>query len=406
MLPVALLLAFQPAHAAETFEGRTYYWGDPHAHTAVSGDGNGNVTPVFDVARQNGLDWVALTDHQNNVTSAADFNALLARCRTETSSSFVCIPSAEFSGLRTRSTVYGHKNLYVFQDNDSALANLDLADFPTPTIAAGACATDLYKTATSVQSAFGPSLFWAHHETASAVATTTWACHSNAFEPVVEVYSSWGNALTYLPSYDPPSTRDNQTGDAPVSSATVQAALDQGIKVGFVAGTDEHESTPGSVCSSGRGVKPYGGGVTGVSLLAGAPFVRSAIYGELVAKRSLASTGPRVPVSVTWTAADGVHGPGETLALAAGSAVVLTVRVPTADVPYVTGVQAIGSSVVAPLSTSGGGVWSASIVSPPAWLYVAVAINGSTFYPKGCSDGGTDTREYVWSSPTWFTIAL
>lgn len=67
--------------ASENFEGYSYYLGDPHVHTGVSGDGGsadlgnctgvcGNVADVFPLARQAGLDWVAVADHINGLHAA------------------------------------------------------------------------------------------------------------------------------------------------------------------------------------------------------------------------------------------------------------------------------------------------------------------------------------------------
>ncbi len=397
------------AHAAETFDGRTYYWGDLHAHTGVSGDGSayedgdcpscGTLSGVFDTAKANGLDFVALTDHNNN-SLAADFNAMLVRCRSATTSSFICIPSTEMSALRSSDGAkYGHKNLYIFQDDDAKLQTLDLTDLPSPRIKTGQCSTDTYSTAASAAYAFGPTLFWAHHETATAVTTTDWSCHSDTYEPVVEVYSGWGDFLTYPSSYDPPSTADNNTGDVSPSVASVHAALDRGLKVGFVAGTDEHETTPGSVCSAQtRGPKPYGGGVTGISVPTGTSFKRSSLYYELVAKHSMATTGPRIPMSVTWTTASQTYGPGDTVTMKAGTPIIVTVKVPAAYASQVTTVSMIGSTTSTQLSAGSAGTWSATLTTLPSWLYAQAQVTGSS----SCVDGGTDTREFLWSSPTWF----
>lgn len=426
LFALLLCLVVAVGQAAETFGTHTFYFGDPHAHTGVSGDGSaleynncrtpvvcGSMAAVFDTARANGLDFVALTDHNNNVTSAADFNALLARVRAENSPTFVTIPGTEVSSLLTRNGPrYGHKSLYVWQDDDSRLANLSLANFPTPTIATGACAVDTYSTAAAVAAQFGPTLFWAHHPTATGVATTNWACHNQTYEPVVEVYSGWGNALTLNPDYDAPLPTDVSSLDAPADQATIHAALQTfGLKVGFVAGTDLHDTRPGMTCdraADGVTAHAYGGGLTMVVLDQGAPFTRSAIYGELVARRTLATTGPRVPVEVTWTTSDGVpHRIGEELTVTSGLNTMLTVKVPAAYDASVTGVSAIGFSTTIPLAKTGPGSWSVTIANAalPSWLYVAVAINGTIFYGATvCDDGGSDTREFVWSSPEWFTV--
>lgn len=81
---VALLfLSLTLALAAESFQGHTYWLGDPHAHTGLSRDaayqgdgcpGCGAAADVLSGARDQGLDWVAFTDHVNG-GQAADSEA-------------------------------------------------------------------------------------------------------------------------------------------------------------------------------------------------------------------------------------------------------------------------------------------------------------------------------------------
>ena len=42
----------------------------------------------------------------------------------------------------------------------------------------------------------------------------------------------------------------------------------------------------------------------------------------------------------------------------------------------------------------------------PSWLYVEVSIDGEAYYGAAgaCGDGGSDDREFVWSSPAWFEV--
>ncbi len=79
---------------------------------------------------------------------------------------------------------------------------------------------------------------------------------------------------------------------------------------------------------------------------------------------------------------------------------------------YVTGVEAVGYDGRMALDgrhpASGG---SRSRTTLPKWLYVEVAIDGAAYYGAGaCVDGARrrvgapDDREFVWSSPAWFTV--
>jgi hypothetical protein len=416
MIPA--ILAVSTTFAAEDFRGRTFYFGDLHAHTGVSPDafameyGNcneplecGAVEDVFETARANALDFVALTDH--TTSDDGEFNELLQRVREENSPTLVTIPAIEL-GVGSTTRAYGHKNLYVFQDDDSKLDALTFEDLKAYGGIKEDCSADAYLNAARLHNEVGPTLMFAHHPAAQAVSTTDWSCHNQAFEPVVEVYSGWGNSLEYTPDYDPPDYVDDYSStDAASSQATVHKALDTfGLTVGFVAGTDLHDTRPGMTCDRIYRSN-YGGGLTMVVLDDAAPFRRSAIYDELVARRSLATSGPRMPVLVQWTTKDGaVHSIGEQMRVPTTGATKLSVRVPVAWASYVTDVKAIGSATEIDLSAGvGAGSWNVSIPNAtiPDWLYVTVEIDGAALYGAGvCDDGGEDDREFVWSSPTWF----
>lgn len=415
MLPA--ILAVSTAFAAEDFRGHTFYFGDLHAHTGVSPDayaieyGNckepvecGAVEDVFETARANALDFVALTDH--TTSDEREFDDLLQRIRTENSRTLVTIPAIEL-GVGTTSHAYGHKNLYVFQDDDTKLDALDFEAMKAYGGVKDDCSADAFLNAARLNAEVGPTLMFAHHPAAQAVSTTDWSCHNQAFEPVVEVYSGWGNSLDYDPDYDPPDlVTDYSSVDVASSQATIHKALESfGLTVGFVAGTDLHDTRPGMTCDRIYRSN-YGGGLTMVLLDDETPFVRSAIYDELVARRTLATSGPRMPVLVDWTTRDGtVHSIGEQMRIPTSGATKLAAHVPASWAPYVVEVSAIGYSTEIALSEGTPGNWSVSIpnASMPDWLYVSVEIDGAALYGEGvCDDGGDDDREFVWSSPTWF----
>jgi hypothetical protein len=223
----------------------------------------------------------------------------------------------------------------------------------------------------------------------------------------VEVYSGWGNSLEYAPDYDPVDLVDDYTSiDVSSQQGPVHKALDTfALTVGFIAGTDLHDTRPGMTCDRIYRSN-YGGGLTMVVLDDSEVLERSSIYDELVARRSLATTGPRMPVLVEWTTRDGtVHSIGKQLRVPTTGNTRLSVRVPAGWEEYVTGVDAIGSSTEIALSERTPGTWNVSIPNStiPGWLYVSVAIDGAALYGEGvCDDGGDDDREFVWSSPTWF----
>jgi hypothetical protein len=414
-LNLLTLAAFAPpALAAETFAGQTFYFGDLHAHTGISPDGGasdlkncmdpavcGSMADVFTTAQSNGLDFVAFSDH--STATAAAFNDFLAEILAATTDTFVTIPAIELILRYSGGGDIGHKNAYVFQDDNTLLAGLTKFEM-TGTITPTTCA-DVWTNVASLSTDFGPSLEFAHHPAAGNIMVADWSCHDQAYQPVVEVYSGWGNSLDFATDYDPL--------DTPIEDSTVHEALETyGLKVGFVGGTDGHDTRPGLTCTLDTewpSTHIYGGGLTMVALDEDASFLRSAIYGEMVARRTLVTSGPPMPVFVQWTTSDGArHSIGEEMRVRDSDATTLSVRIPFGWQGYVTEVNAVGYSDRIPLDEGMPGRWTASIDNGalPSWLYVEVSIDGEAYYGGvgACGDGGTDDREFVWSSPAWFEV--
>jgi hypothetical protein len=442
MLMLVLCRLLSEARAAETFEGMTFYFGDLHAHTGVSPDGGsqeylncddysvcGYIDDVFADARDvYHLDFVAFTDHSAPTTDPELFNELLERGLAETTSTFVVIPGAERALRWVDGVDYighvGHKTNLVFQD-ELEMLGLDFEDFQggTKRFERERCDEDsegVWEHAATMTDAFGPTLEFAHHPAAGNVMTTDWTCHNQTYQPVVEIFSGWGNSLDPWSDYDPL--------EEPIEGTFVHDALDLGLRVGFVAGTDIHDTRPGAVCAvntalneEGLQTHLYGGGLTVVALPDAGEFKRSTIHAELVARRSLVTTGPRMPVSVHWITPDGVtHAIGEELLVhdSPNEATTLSVKIPASWTGVVTGVRAVGAATSFELEAQVEGEWTVPIPNDqlPTWLYAEVAIDGALLYGEGgCVDEPTDDdldgdgladphddREFVWSSPVWF----
>jgi hypothetical protein len=228
---------------------------------------------------------------------------------------------------------------------------------------------------------------------------------------VVEPYSGVGNSLDYNSDFDP-----IEAGT--VESGTVREALgpSYGLEVGFVGGTDIHDTRPGAVCATCTQHTEshiFGGGLTMIALPDGASFTRKSIYDELVARRSLETSGPEIPVLVQWTSPGNVtHAIGEDISIhdSPNEWTTVSVKIPT-TVPSgsILGVRAVGwdtASFDLVEDTSAAGEWSVMIPNDQLtnWLYVEVAIDGAAYYGGAgmCADGGDDDREFVWASPVWF----
>lgn len=417
-MPLLLLALVQSGAASEQFSGNTYYFGDLHAHTGLSPDGGSSdlkncedpavclsLLDAIQTAQANELDFVAFTDH--STSDEPGYDDFLAELIAATTDQFVAIPSMELRFFdATSGDKLGHKNIYVFQDDNEKLAGLSLAELAM-TEDISSC-DEIWAHAEYIDTTYGPTLVWAHHP-ANPRFPSNWDCHDDRFEPVVEPYSGVGNSL------DPNSDFDVITAGTTVSGTVHEALETYGLEVGFVGGTDIHDTRPGEVCAictQHTESHVYGGGLTMIALPDGTAFTRSSIYDELVARRSLETSGPEVPVSVQWTTPDGVaHAIGEDLDVhtSGNETTTLSVKVPT-DLPdgSILGVRAVGYSTSFDLEEDAAkpGEWSVAIPNDqlPKWLYAEVAIDGAAFYggTGACADGGDDDREFVWSSPVWF----
>jgi hypothetical protein len=96
---------------------------------------------------------------------------------------------------------------------------------------------------------------------------------------------------------------------------------------------------------------------------------------------------------------------GEEMERPRGLPVDVTVRYPVSYDPAVDQVTLRGPSTEFPMEPLEPGVWILRLESGDVheWLYPALDLDGSIWYPDGCEDGGSDSRERVWLSPTWFT---
>jgi hypothetical protein len=425
MMLLSVVLA--AALAAETFAGHTFYFGDLHAHTGISPDGGssdkgnpcdapdvcGSLADVFLAARDTyHLDFVAFTEHSAPTTDEDLYNEFLLRIRDEALdySPLVVIPAAErvlrWADGEDFTGHVGHKTRLLLED-DVDFDMLDFEDFRGGSKTFTDC-DDVWLPPQTMSDDFGPTLEFAHHPAAGNIMTTDWECHDQTYQPVVEVYSGWGNSLDPNSDYD--------TLEAPIAGTFVHDALEvYDRRVGFVAGTDIHDTRPGEVCdvdSSEVGTHIYGGGLTMVVLPEVTPLSRSRIYTELVGRRPLVTSGPRMPVFVQWITSDDVpHAIGEELAVHDNPEEVttLSVRVPLNWEGFVLGVEAVGFDQRIPLTEGDPGEWGVPIGNDvlPKWLYVEVAIDGAAHYGAGVcvdepTDDGIDDREFVWSSPVWF----
>lgn len=413
-LTALLLTVSGTARAADQFAGKAYYYGDPHAHTGLSHDGwssdlgdgcppegeCGAFADAFQIATDNGLDWVVLSDHVNGMyaTTPAEFATLLDTAVNASGlSDLLVIPGVE-DWFASGGVEIGHKNLLLFGAPE-VLADLDLSDVQPngdSTVEVGACPA-IPAWMDGLTAAFGPALLIPHHPMVENPMPTDWSCNAGAYEPAVEMFSSWGTGLGWDRDFDTPSTL--------VESGAVDVAMDPDgydLHLGFLAGTDGHSTLPGDLCKPVGGGRVNTGGLTMAVIAEGTPFDRTALYDAIRLHRTIATSGPRIPLSVF---ASDTHGDtwslGQDIALPAGDSLTIGVQVPESDAHVITGVWLVTPDGDLPLSPTAADTWSRNLADDalPAWGYLAVQIDGSAL--DLCDDADDTDEEWEWASPSW-----
>ena len=311
VVPLVLLMS-DPASAAEVFEGHSFYLGDVHVHTGASGDGGstdvgscpGACGAVADLklrARENGLDFITITDHVNGTPAAVpeDFAHVweTALDLDSPEEGFVVIPGAEVWFSLPGGQILGHRTLMLFGSSEdlSATPMTALQPLGDTRTEMPDCAS-IWSWSASLESAVGPLLLFPHHPATKLPSGTDWSCHDPAWAPVVEVYSEHGNSDLEVTDFDPPTT---VSPAGTVAHAMAPSGL--GYRLGFVGGTDSHGTDPGGVCTRDtvRTSQPYGGGLTIAVLPESTKFSRAAIYDAMVEGQTYVTSGPLIPVRVT-----------------------------------------------------------------------------------------------------------
>ena len=432
VVALALLGAGHAASEPINHAGHDYYFGDLHAHTGLSVDGYsddvgaecpddfecGAAATVLDDARDLfDLDFVALTEHGNGIHAVReiddwDSQLLAVQQADDPGSGFVTVPGVELWLWDGSGTIRDHRNLYLFGTDDQ-LEGLSLEDLlgesGGPPFTTDDCPA-IFEWLAELEAERGPMLLIPHHPAVQPPAATDWSCNDLRFNPAVETYSEHGNSQwpSYPGSYDPVVSTAEQP-DATVDRALSPLGFD--LRLGILGGTDSHDTRPGSVCD----IDPrfdhnevnYGGGLTVVVLPEGTTLDRDAILGAIRDRRTLATSGPRIPVAFEATA-EGVvlAGMGEEVTIGEGSEVVFRVTVPVTDAGHVTGATLIRpDEATLPMSEAEVGTWEEPLlVDVGAVVYAVIEIDGAAHWAAAgvtCEDGGEDDRELIWTSPIW-----
>ncbi len=408
-------------HAAESFRGSSFYFGDPHVHTGVSKDGCssdlggerhcGAFEDVPVLAAEQGLDWLALADHVNGPLGAdeEDFDreleAILEWSELEGP---LLIPAAEV-WFRFRGEPLGHRNIYLFGD-DEQLEDLRLED--TMPIESGIVEVEscdqIAAWLAGVDERFGPVLMVPHHPSLEAPMPVDFSCWDEDHEVAVEVYSAWGSSLGgVLEDWDPPVQPVEPTGTAAYAMDPDGLAR----RFAFMAGTDGHNTTPGDLCRPGGATHATSGGLSVLVLPDGEPLDRSAVHDAMVEGRAYATSGPMIAVDLEfWAGGSHLGGLGSELVVPEDRALEVVVTVPGAVGDSVREVLLVGPDGAWTLERTGTLGYSLEIHAAdlPAWVYVALRLDGLDFYGERhlsvCDDKGSDDDEWIWMSPSWIEI--
>lgn len=344
--------------------GHAVLWGDPHVHTDLSHDGcedpdggcaGPDLEPAADTfanAQAQGLDWMAMTDHAEFTTyvgsdGAAEIdiwerqNAVVqeaAAALEAGEASVIPFLGYEFTlsegdmdgdGYRTgghRTVIFeetaackpyrvgaGDSRTFVRGWSDTVLDG----DNPVYARSPG----DWRVAVARAIEACGEQrlLFMAHHPSLMRPQPVDWRVDANIpdpnYETLVEIASEHGTSECYDIEAPHCDFRLSDGGTHYFEEGSYQAALMAGFELGVAGGTDAHDAQGGSTddgpsCTSivmtdgSLGCQPFQGAATGV--LVESPYDRSAVMDGMFARRTAATTGPRLPVRA-WLTADGQH---------------------------------------------------------------------------------------------------
>jgi len=226
------------------------YWGDTHIHTREFSDGMGTGADAFHYAKNVVLhDFAALGDHLNQRSNTfmegrkdisypynkAIWKSLIDLCVEWTDKKFSAIPGYEWSGRNFYVTLATKlKSPYEAIADKVMLFPLESAkDAPLVDYLSkeGCFQHQLYDALKGVYCAI------ISHTPISFMMGTSWTEVDNEMEKVVEIYSSHGSSESMKGNYRPLVNNKKE--------GSVIWALNNGFKLGFIGGGDDHYSHPG-----------------------------------------------------------------------------------------------------------------------------------------------------------------
>jgi len=255
--------------AADVYNSLVLLYGDPHVHTNLS-DGDESPDYALRYARDvAALDWCCLTDHSEDMAEdgwvALDYYRSLP-AKYDKPGQFCVLFGYEWTYL-----VYGHRNIY------SASAAIPVVSWDDPR----------YDDPTKLWKALeGYDVITVPHHPMLDMPKPWWQYINPAMDTCVEFYSKWGMSL-----YD---GNDRPILDSRPEYSVYSAVADEGLRLGFMAGSDTHISRPGSVIGESRQAESLEYSRPGLTAVWATSYTRQAIFEALKARHCYGVTGTRV----------------------------------------------------------------------------------------------------------------
>jgi len=236
------------------------FWGDLHGQSCET-VGTNTVEDYFRFARDAAL--VDFAGHQgNDFQITAETWAEIGRCAREfyEPGRFVCFPGYEWSATTPAG---GDRNVYYLHDGEDLFRTShwlvsDKSDLATDRYPV----EELFATLRSQQALVVPHI---------GGRPANLAFHDPELEPVIEIYSAWGQFEWLL-----------------------REAIERGYKVGFVAGSDDHKGRPGASYPGSSSFGVYGG----LTCVLARELSREGIWQAIKARRCYATSGQRILLEV------------------------------------------------------------------------------------------------------------
>jgi len=256
-----------PTRATSTPPARQLYWGDTHCHSRFSADSAANNPLIaspeddYEYARnRSDLDFCMVTDHIEDQSEEEWRETRAAASRCYEPGRFVTFSGFEATFQPSRKN--GDKNVYFFND-DEDWVNQGRTE-------------EMYENLKARRS----RVMIIPHMHAGA----NWALHDPELERVVEIYAHWGCGLS--PDSDPPLVPPRR---ARRPEMFVSHALEQGVKLGFIASADHSYGHPGD--DFWWRLSSYNGGLAAVYA---DELTREGIWDGLWERRCYATTRARI----------------------------------------------------------------------------------------------------------------